>query len=186
MHGYQLALFAHLLALLAAFSASSLVHFAMTRVRDARSGAEALQWLRLCHRLSPVFPVALLTLVASGAWMTHDLWTWDTGFVDAGLAGAAILFVSGAALEGGRARKVAAALAAAPADRPGNVVRDRLWWAAGWGNSGTALGVVFAMATKPGTAAAFGAVAAGLVAGVCVGLASSRRGVAPAAEPEAA
>jgi hypothetical protein len=172
MHGYHVALFVHLLALLAAFSASSLVHFAMTRVRDARTGAEALQWLGLCHRLSRVFPVALLTLVASGAWMTHDLWTWDTGFVDAGLTGAVLLLLSGAGVEGGRARRVAASLAAAPGDRPGEAVRDPLWWAASWANTGTALGVVFAMAAKPSAAGSFAGVAIGLVAGVCVGLAA--------------
>jgi hypothetical protein len=189
MHGYQIALFVHLLALLAAFSASGIVHFAMTRLRDARTGADALQWLGLCHRLSRVFPLALLALVGSGAWMTRDAWTWDTGFVDAGLAGAAFLFVSGAVVEGGRARRAAKALAAlggAPlGGRAAELVRDRLWWCASWGNTGTALGVVFAMATKPGAAGAFAAVGTGLAAGACVGLAGSRR-AAGVAEPDTA
>jgi hypothetical protein len=186
MHGYQIALFLHLLALLAAFSASAVVHFATARMRDARTGADALQWLGLCHRLSRVFPLALATLLASGAWMTHRLWTWDTGFVDAGLAGVAILFVSGAFVEGGRARRAARALAAAPDRAPGEVVRDRVFWAASWANTGTALGVVYAMAVKPGLAAAFAAVAVGLGAGTSVGLVACRRAPIATAEPDAA
>jgi hypothetical protein len=190
MHGYQILLFVHLLALLAAFSASGIVHFALIKLRDARTGGEALQWLGLAHKLSPVFPLALLTLLGSGAWMVHDAWTWNTGFVDAGLTGVVVLFLSGALLEGGRARKVAAELAQAPgapvAGRAAELVRDRLLWCASWGNSGTALGVVFAMVAKLGVAGSFAAVAAGLGAGVAVALASGGRSVRQVAEPEAA
>jgi hypothetical protein len=175
MDGYRIALFLHLLALLAAFAASGIVHLSLLRARDAASGAEALQWVGLCHRLSRVFPVALLLLLGSGSWMVHKAWDWDAGFVDAGLTGVALLFVLGGAVEGGRVRTVAAALAAAPAEPVGEEVRDPAWWAANWANTGIATGVVFAMATKPSAGGAFAAVAAGLAAGACTGLALRQR-----------
>lgn len=175
MHSYPIVLFIHLLALLTAIGASSLVHFAMARMRDAGSAGEALQWLGLCHRASRAFPVALLTLLGSGAWLVHEEWHWDTGFVDAGIVGAVLLLVLGGAVEGGRARRVAAALAAAPGGPVGDVVRDPVLWAVSWANTGIAVGVVFAMVTKPAAAGSFAAVAVGLAAGAGVGLAFRRQ-----------
>ena|SRR5581483_2881029 len=171
MHGYQIALFFHLLALFAAFGASTVIHVAMVKVRAARSGAEALGWLGVAHSLSRVFPVALAVLVGTGAWMLHDAWSWNAGFVLAGLTGVGLLFVSGAAVEGGRARKVAATLAAAPSALPGECVRDALWWCTSWANTGVAVSVAFVMVTKPSTAAAFAVLACGVAGGALVGLA---------------
>jgi hypothetical protein len=176
MHGYHIALFIHLLALLGAFAASSLVHFSMLRLREAGDGREALQWLGLAHRLARVFPVALLVLLGSGVWMVREAWDWDAGLVEAGLTGVVLLFVLGGAVEGGRARKVAAVLAADPAAAPGGVVRDAVWWATNWANTGIAIAVVFAMATKPSPAGAFAAVAVGAGAGACIGLLLRQRG----------
>jgi hypothetical protein len=168
---YELGLFVHLLALFVAFGASTVVHVTMSKVRSAGRGGDALPWLALAHSFARVFPVALALLVASGAWMLRDAWSWSTGFVDAGLAGVVLLFVSGAVIEGGRARRLAAALAAHPSEPvPDRLVRDPLWWCASWGNTGVAVGVAFAMVAKPDAAGAFSSVAVGLCAGAVVGL----------------
>jgi hypothetical protein len=45
MNRYDLVLFLHLLALLAAIGASTVVHVALLKIRDACNGGEALQWL---------------------------------------------------------------------------------------------------------------------------------------------
>lgn len=169
MHGYDIALFLHLLALFAAFGASTVIHVSMRKIRAATSGGAALEWLGLAHTLSRVFPVALGVLVGTGAWMLHDAWSWSAGFVLAGLTGVALLFVSGAGVEGARARKVAAALAAEPAAPPSNAVRDPVWRCASWANTGIAVGVTLAMVAKLSIAAAFASLAIGLAAGVVVG-----------------
>lgn len=173
MNRYDLALFLHLLALLAAVAASTIVHVSMGKIRSARSGGEALQWLGLAHAFSRVFPIALAALLGTGAWMVHGRWSWGAGFVEAGLAGVAILAVSGAVFEGGHARKLASALAAGPADsleHAAALVRDPRWWCASWGNTGVALAVVLTMVAKTSPAASFAALAVGLVAGWSVGL----------------
>jgi hypothetical protein len=177
MNRYDLALVVHLVALLAAFGASTVVHVSMEKVRAADSGREALQWLGLAHGFARVFPVALAGLLASGAWMVHGRWPWGAGFVEAGLAGVAFLAVSGGALEGGRARRLAAALAARPEEpieHAAALVRDPLWWCASWANTGIALAVVVAMVTKPSPGASFAVLAVGLVVGCVVGLAFRR------------
>jgi hypothetical protein len=178
MDGYQIALFVHLLALFAAFGASTVIHVSMTRIRSARSGAEALDWLGAAHALSRVFPLSLAALVGTGAWMLHDAWSWSSGFVLAGLTGVAFLFLSGAVIEGGQARKLAAALAARPAEPPAVLARDPLWWCASWANTGVAVGVTFAMVTKPSAEGAFAALAVGAIAGAAAGL-LARGGEAP-------
>jgi hypothetical protein len=179
MHGYQIALFFHLLALFAAFGASTVIHVSMLKIRGASSGHEALGWLSVAHALSRVFPVALAALVGTGAWMLHDAWSWSSGFVLAGLTGVALLFVSGAGVEGGRARKVAAALAARPSSLPGVYVRDAVWWCASWANTGVALAVAFAMVVKPSTGGAFAALAVGAAAGGIVGFVVRGRDAVP-------
>jgi hypothetical protein len=178
MHGYQIALFLHLVALFAAFGASTVVHVAMGRIRSARSGGAALEWLGVAHSLSRVFPIALAALVGTGAWMLHSSWSWSAGFVDAGLTGVVLLFVSGAAIESTRAGALAAALAAAPHEpfsaETAARTRDPLWWCASWSNSGIAVAVAFVMVVKPSPAASFAALAVGIAAGCAVGLLSRR------------
>jgi hypothetical protein len=182
MNRYDLALFLHLLALLAAIAASTIVHVSMSKVRSARTGGEALQWLGLAHAFARVFPIALAALLGTGAWMVHDRWPWGAGFVEAGLTGVVFLAVSGGVVEGGRARRVATALAARPGEsleHAAALVRDPLWWCASWGNTGVALAVVLSMVAKPSPAASFSVLAVGLTAGCCVGLASRRRAPVP-------
>ena len=173
MNRYDLALFLHLLALLAAVAASTVVHVAMSKLRSARTGGDALQWLGLAHAFSRIFPIALATLLGTGAWMVHGRWVWGAGFVESGVAGVVILAVSGAVVEGGRARRIAAALAARPADsleHAAPLMRDPLWWCTSWGNTGIALAVVLTMVAKPSPAASFAVLAVGLAAGWSVGL----------------
>ena len=183
MHGYQIALFFHLIALFAAFGASTVVHVSMIKIRDARSGGDALQWLGVAHVLARVFPIALAILVGTGAWMLRNSWSWTAGFVDAGLTGVVLLFVSGAVIEGGRARKLAAALAANPEGPVPAAARDPLWWCASWANTGVALGVAFAMVAKPAAAGSFAALVVGVLGGCVVGLIGRAGGAADGTAP---
>ena len=179
MNSYHAALFLHLVALLSAIAASTIVHTSMVKIRDAATGGDALQWLGLAHGFARVFPVALAVLVGSGAWMVHDGWPWSSPFVVGGLAGAGFLFVSGAAIEGGRAGSVAKSLAAAPAEPVGDLVRDPLWWCASWANTGVAVAVVFAMTSKPLALATGVVLGAGVAAGAAIGFAARRRRAVP-------
>jgi hypothetical protein len=181
--GYSVALVVHLFALLAAFGASTVVHLAMHRTRSARRGGDALPWLGLAKTFAHVFPLSLVLLLASGAWLVHERWTWSVGFVWAGLAGVAFLFVCGGAVADRRGAAVAAAVAAAPGEPVPAAIRDRAWWLASYANSGVALGVVAAMAAKPAAATAFGLLAGGLCIGLAAGEAARSGGERAAAAP---
>ena len=172
MSGYRLVLFLHLAALLAAIGSSGLVHFAEAQLRAAQTAAAARPWAALVERAAKVFPPALLVLVVSGAYLVDRGWTWDSGWVDAGLIGAVVLVVNGAGVVGGRNRALKRALAAS-ADGPlppplRQLTRSQVGGIASWTNTGLAIGVVFVMTTKPALAGSVASLAIAVLLGAAV------------------
>jgi hypothetical protein len=179
MHTYGLVLFVHLSALLAAISAGALSHLSEARMRDAASVEAIRPWARLLGRLGKVFPVALLVLLGSGAYLVHRSWSWSSGWVDVSLVGVALLFASGGGLV--RARGVAlrrvliaAQSGAVPAEAQ-RLIRSHPAGLASWTNTGIAIGIVFAMTVKPAFAGSAAAVAVGAAVGFAVALTQRRR-----------
>lgn len=187
MHAYTIALFVHLLALFVAFSVTGALWLALARIRSARVCGEALQWLAVGKTAGMVFPVVLLTLLGTGAFMVHDSWTWSTPWVDAGLAGVVFLGIVGDRVEGGQAKKIAQVLAADPAapveGHTAAALRNPWFWSAAVANPLVAIAVAFDMVDKPGPFGAGAALAVALVVGcaVAVPLRRSR----PVQAPEA-
>jgi hypothetical protein len=170
--GYRIVLFLHLLALLGAIATSGLVHFAEAQLRVADTAAAARPWAALVERASKLFPVALLVLVASGAYLVQHGWTWGSGWVDAGLVGVAVLLANGAGLVGGRNRALRRALAEA-GDGPLpptllQLTRAHVGGIASWTNTGLAVGVVFVMTTKPALAGSLISLAIAALLGAAV------------------
>jgi hypothetical protein len=185
---YRIALFVHLLALMAASAAAALAHLAQARGSRAESLREIMQWHAFTGLVARVFPVATLALVATGAYMVARAgdFGWNAGWVQVGIAGSVILFASGAVL-GRRHRAVGAQLAALQARGGGDAIHaipDRVVATLSWMNVGTAIAVVFVMAQKPGLVGSIVALALGMAAGIMLGRASLR--TASAAAPVAA
>jgi hypothetical protein len=180
MHGYRLVLFLHLCALLGAIGTSALVHFAEFQLRTAASVAAVGTWASLIEKGAKVFPVALLVLLGSGAYLVGGGWTWGSGWVDAGLVGVGVLFVVGAGVVGGRSRALRRELAntadgavTAPLAR---IAREHVGGVASWTNTGVALGIVFVMTTKPALAGSLVALAVAAGPGALVALCLRRIG----------
>ena len=55
----------------------------------------------MAGKTEKVFPVAIVGLFLTGAYMTHDVWTWDTGWIIISLVGLILIALQGA-LVGGR------------------------------------------------------------------------------------
>src|SRR5438128_12151596 len=111
MDGYRLVLFVHLCALLGAIGTSALLHFAEVRLQTADTVGAVGMRARLIEKGARVFPLALLGLLASGAYLVDRSWAWSSGWVEASLVGVAVLFVVGAGLVGGRSRALRRELA---------------------------------------------------------------------------
>jgi hypothetical protein len=172
MDGYGVVLFLHLCALLGAIGTAALLHFAEARLREADSVAAIRVWARLIEKGARVFPLALLVLLASGAYLADRRWSWSAGWIEAGLVGVGVLFVVGAGVVGGRGRALNRELRGvdgAVSARLLYLAREHVAGVASWTNTGLALGIVFVMTTKPALAASLVSlvVAAGL--GVVVG-----------------
>ena len=93
--------------------AGTLAHFAEARMRAADSVAALRPWAWLLRRLGRAFPLALLVLLLSGAYLVHRGWTWRSGWIDASLVGVALLFLNGAGLVRARGRALGRALGGA-------------------------------------------------------------------------
>ncbi|HEY0996712.1 MAG TPA: hypothetical protein VGD77_12030 [Gemmatimonadaceae bacterium] len=190
MTAYQAALLVHLLALLAASSASALVHFAARRKAQAPGLREALEWGKVVATTARIFPIAVVALVASGAWMTAARWGWSTGWVEAGFAGAVLLLVSGAVL-GTRgaadARASVARLQQAGHDLPNDARPDPVAALLGEANTGLALAIVVVMTLKPALLPSLLVLALGAAAFAWRGMARVRAaaGAAPATQGDA-
>lgn len=180
MTGYQIALLLHLLALLAATSASAIVHFAASRRASAPTLAQSMEWARLQGVTSRVFPFAVLTLVATGAYMVSNRWSWDTGWVEAGFAGAVMLLASGAVLgkRGAAAakRNVERLQRAAGRELPNDGAPDRVAAVLGDANTGFALAIVVVMTLKPGLLGSLAILATGAAIGAFRGSRHARPG----------
>lgn len=167
MNRYSVALFSHFLSLLVACTAAALSMLAAVRLRRAESAVEAGSWLRLVRSVVRLFPLAVLGLVASGAYMTHERWSWSLPWVQAGLAGLALIVVLGSGIEASRGRELGRELEARGlSTRACRLLRDPMGWSARMMTQTIALAVVFVMTTKPGAGGAAGALAAAVVGGL--------------------
>ena len=180
MNAYDIALFVHLASLLLASSAATLAMHAALRLRHATSAEEAGRGLRFVGRVVRLFPVAILGLLATGAYMTHARWGWSLPWIQASAAGLGLIVVLGSGIEAGRSRVLGRELAAnGLSPRARRLLRDPVSWSAKLMTQTMALAVVLVMTMKPGTTGAAGALAAALVVGLAAAVPFWRAPTAP-------
>lgn len=184
MTGYHIALLLHLAALLSATAASAIVHLAAGRRAAAPTLRQAMEWAKLQATTARVFPVAVITLVATGAYMVSSRWGWHTGWIEAGLAGAVLLLANGAMMgKRGAAeakRNVERLQRAAGRELPNDGPPDRAGAILGEASTGLALAIVVVMTLKPGLAGSLATLAVGAALGAWIGV-RKLRAKAPAA-----
>lgn len=178
MDTYRTVLFLHLLSLFVGIGAAPIVWICLFRLRAAQTGPEAGPWGALAGKTELLFPIAIVGLFATGAYMTSDVWTWDTGWIDVGIVALVVLAVGGAGVAGRRAHKLKAALMA---NGPGplsaaarELTCDRALWIVAFANPGLVLGMVWNMTQKPGTGEAILAAVIGFAVGAAVALRYAR------------
>ena len=75
MDTYHVVLYVHLLSLLLGFGAASVILVCLFKLRSAHTAADAIPWGMLVGQTERVFPIAILGLFGSGAYMTSKVWT---------------------------------------------------------------------------------------------------------------
>jgi hypothetical protein len=179
MTAYELALFAHLLGVVTLFAAIGLVETAGARLRRAATVEQVRLWVDLTRWAAPLFPVALLTVLASGLFMTADSWTFTTPWVVVAIVGVVALGGIGASVQGryfAAIGRTAAATQDGPVPRRLNelIAAPTLWIAVVAPDIAT-LGIVWTMATKPGWTGSIIAVAGLATIGAIAGYTLSNR-----------
>lgn len=184
MDTYHVVLYIHLLSLLVGFSAGMIETVCLFRLRAATSLETAGPWGQLAGEIEKAFPVAIVGLFATGAYMTSDVWTWGTSWIVLPIVGLVVLGLQGPLVAGRRGHAVKLALMA---NGPGalgaearRMTRDRALWIAGMTNEMLVLGVVWVMTEKPGWGGAVAALVVAYAVGVALATAFTRE---PALEP---
>lgn len=192
MNGYHAVLFLHLLSLFVGIGAGVVLIVCLFQLRAAKTVEAAAPWAGVAGKTDRAFPVAVLGLFATGAYMTSDLWTWRTSWIDVGIAALVYLALVGPLVGGKTAKALERALHANGPGPLGTEARRMTLhpglWVTEFGNFGLVLAVVWNMTQKPGVWGSIIAVAIGLGlgAGLALGVTSREKGVeapAPASTP---
>jgi hypothetical protein len=156
---YHLTLFVHIGAVLAAAAASSLAMFSGGRYARSATHADAHAWLHFNSKVARTFPIALVVLLLSGAYMITSSGGayWSTGWVRVGVVGLLVIFAIGGFL-GARhktlERRLDAMTDAQKHAHPFRAPADPLMAILPWVNMSIALGIVLIMTIKPTLASA--------------------------------
>jgi hypothetical protein len=184
---YHVVLYIHLLALFVGIGAGSILVLCLIQLRSARTLEAAAPWGATAPKVARLFPIAILGLFGSGAYMTSDVWTWDTGWIDVGIAALVVLGLQGPLLAERAGKKVGQAMGqngpGALRGRALEMTRYTPLWCVELSSLGLVFGVVWNMTTKPSTGTAIAAAVGGYAVGVALGVLFTRK---PATEAAAA
>jgi hypothetical protein len=183
---YHYVLYIHLLSLFVGIGAASVLSACLFQLRSARELADALPWGRVAGKVGRFFPVAILGLFGSGAYLTSDVWTWSTGWIQVAVGALVVLAIQGPVIAERSGKKLERALGE---NGPGplgeharRMTRSPGLWVTEFSAVGLVLAIVWTMTVKPGTGTAIAAAVIGYGVGAGLGFVFTR---APSAEPEA-
>jgi hypothetical protein len=187
---YHYVLYVHILSLLLGMGAGAVLLTCLFQLRAARTVEQAVPWGMVSGKVARLFPVAILGLFGTGAYMTSNLWTWNTPWIVLGIAGLVVLGVQGGGIAEHTAKKLQAAMMA---NGPGPIGAEARrmtlhpgLWVVELSNLGLVLGVVWNMTEKPGWGGSIAALVVGYAVGVGLALLFSRapqEELATASEP---
>ena len=190
MDTYHVILYLHLLSLFIGLGAASVLMACLFRLRAATTLADAAPWGMMAGKIGRAFPVAVVGLYATGAYMTSDVWSWSTGWILVSIVGLAVVAIQGPLIAERTGHKLGAALMAnGPGplgDEARRMTRHPGLWVVEFTNVALVLGIVWNMTQKPGTASAIATLVIAYAVGVAAALWFSRapsETSAPATEP---
>ena len=180
MDTYHVVLYIHLLSLFIGIGAASVLVVCLFQLRGAGELMEAVPWGMTAGKIGRLFPIAILGLFGSGAYMTSDVWTWSSGWIVVGIVALVVLGLQGPLVAERSGKKLEHALRENGPGPLGDPARRmcRHWglWIVEFSSIGLVLGVVWNMTTKPGTWTSIAAAVIGYAVGAGVGHLFSRAG----------
>jgi hypothetical protein len=187
---YRVVLYLHLLSLFVGIGAGSVLLTCLFQLKAARTVEQAVAWGIVSGKIARLFPVAILGLFLTGAYMTHKFWTWGTPWIVVAIIGLVVLGVGGGGIAEHTAKKLQAAMMANGPGPLGPEARRMTLhpglWVIELANLGLVLGIVWNMTEKPGWGGAIAAAAIGYGVGGALALLltrSAQEEVEPVHEP---
>jgi hypothetical protein len=187
---YRVVLYLHLLSLFVGIGAGSVLLTCLFQLKAARTVEQAVPWGIVSGKIARLFPVAILGLFLTGAYMTHKFWTWGTPWIVVAIIGLVVLGVGGGGIAEHTAKKLQAAMMANGPGPLGPEARRMTLhpglWVIELANLGLVLGIVWNMTEKPGWGGAIAAAAIGYGVGGALALLltrSAQEEVEPVHEP---
>jgi hypothetical protein len=178
MDTYHVVLYIHLLALFVGIGAASVLLAGLFQLRKAQTLAEAGPWGMVAGKVSRLFPIAILGLFGSGAYMTSDVWTWSTRWIDVSIAGLVVIALQGPLVAERTAHRLKHALQENGPGPLGEHARRMTLhpglWVAEFTNIGLVLGIVWDMTQKPGVWPSIAALVGGYIVGLALALPFTR------------
>jgi len=184
---YHVGLYIHLLSLLIGFSAGVVEAICLLKLRGAETLEAAVPWGQLAGQIEKAFPVAIIGLYATGAYMAHDFWSFSDSWVLIPIIGLALMSLQGLLVAGRQGHKLKHALMANGPGPLGEEARrltvDKLLWSAAFTNGVLVLGIVWVMVEKPGWGGGIAALVISYGVGIALALSLAKK---PAVEAAAA
>jgi hypothetical protein len=178
---YHYVLYAHLMSLFVGIGAGAVLLACLLQLRAARTLEQAVPWGMMAGKVGKFFPVAILGLFGTGAYMTSETtfpWSWSTRWIDVGIAALVVLFVQGAGIAERTGHKLGAAMQANGPGPLGPEARRMALhpglWVVEFSNLGIVFGVVWNMTQKPGLGESLAAVLIGYAVGAALALLVTR------------
>ena len=181
MNTYHYVLYIHLLSLFIGIGAGAVLLACLLQLRAARTVEQAGPWGMMAGKMGKFFPIAIVGLFASGAYMTStsvSAWSWSTRWIDVGIAALVVLLLQGALIAERTGHKLGAALQANGPGPLGPEARRMALhpglWVVEFSNLGIVFGVVWNMTLKPGLGESLAAVLIGYAVGAGLALLITR------------
>jgi hypothetical protein len=175
---YHVVLYIHLLALFIGIGAGAVLLACLLQLRAARTLEQAVPWGVMAGKVGKFFPIAIVGLFGSGAYMTSHVWTWSTRWIDVGIAALVVLLVQGAGIGERTGHKLGAALQVNGPGPLGSEARRMALhpglWVVEFSNLGIVFGVVWNMTQKAGLGESIAAVLVGYGVGAALALLVTR------------
>lgn len=189
-HGmaYNVALFLHIVGVLALFAAFGVLLAGMVGMLRASTVERARAGAGLAHGIGPVFPIPNALILLAGLYMAATEWGWTTPWIDVSLVGLLVMALLGRFVIGSRIEAAyEAALAAPEGPIPDALHRRRAdlgLWTTVLTFVSVVVGIVFLMVVKPGLAGVLATIGIAVVIGLAAAIIRPpRKGTGDAAHP---
>jgi hypothetical protein len=175
---YHVVLYLHLLSLFIGIGAGSVLLTCLFQLKAARTVEQAVPWGIVSGKIARLFPVAIVGLFLTGAYMTHKFWTWGTPWIVLAILGLVLLGAQGGGIAEHTAKKLQAAMMANGPGPLGPEARRMTLhpglWVVELSNLGLVLGIVWNMTEKPGWGGSIASVVIGYAVGAALALLLTR------------